>query len=345
MARLVGKGSMRKLKFGACIFAQQPLPEVVRIAQLAEELGYDSLWIADSQVLCRELYVTLTACALGTSRIKLGAGVTAPYTRHVSVTASAFASLNELAPGRVILGVSTGNSLVRTIGRRPARIAEMEEYVGKLTDLLDNRDTDFDGGVRGGISWLDSPTQIPIYVAGTGPKMLKAATKMTSNIILMAGSGPAFLQEGLEKTYAGMGEAGKDIAEAEVIMWVPFAIAKEGDVAREHVSKHVASLLSRVNPDLFEEEDREAIERIKKGFSPYPHDPNAPKNAGGVPDKFIDQLALAGNPDEVRAQVERMATVSGFDTVVLNTQASNGKFTSLEESLKLFADNVIAPLS
>ena len=64
-------------------------------------------------------------------------------------------------------------------------------------------------------------------------------------------------------------------------MWVPFAIAKEGDVAREHVSKHVASLLSRVNPDLFEEEDREAIERIKKGFSPYPHDPNAPKNAGG----------------------------------------------------------------
>ena len=99
---------MRKLKFGACIFAQQPLPEVVRIAQLAEELGYDSLWIADSQVLCRELYVTLTACALGTSRIKLGAGVTAPYTRHVSVTASAFASLNELAPGQGHSGCEHG---------------------------------------------------------------------------------------------------------------------------------------------------------------------------------------------------------------------------------------------
>ncbi len=332
---------MRKLKFGACIFAQKPMPEVVRTAQLAEELGYDSLWIADSQVLCRELYVTLTACALGTSRIKLGAGVTAPYTRHVSVTASAFASLNELAPGRVILGVSTGNSLVRTIGRRPARIAEMEEYVGKLTDLLDSRETDFDSGVRGGISWLDGPTQVPIYVAGTGPKMLRAATRATSNIILMAGSGPAFVRAGLDTVHAGMREAGKDPSEARVIMWTPFAIAEDGVVAREHASKHVASLLSRVDPDLFDEEDREAIERIRKGFSPYPHDPNAPKNPGGVPDKFIDQLALAGTPDEVRAQVEKMATVSGFDTVVLNTQASNGKFTSLEKSLELFADGVI----
>ena len=62
------------MKFGACMFAQQPLPEVVRIAQLAEELGYDSLWIADSQVLCRELYVTLTACALGHEPDKAGGG-------------------------------------------------------------------------------------------------------------------------------------------------------------------------------------------------------------------------------------------------------------------------------
>ena len=335
---------MRGLKFGACIFAQKPMPEVVRIAQLAEELGYDSLWIADSQVLCRELYVTLTACALGTSRIKLGAGVTAPYTRHVSVTAGAFASLNELAPGRVLLGVSTGNSLVRTIGRRPARIAEMEEYVGKLTDLLDNREAEFDGGVRGGISWLEEPTDIPIYVAATGPKMVQAATRLTSNIILMAGSGPRFLEEGLDKIRAGMKGAGKEASEGDVIMWVPFAISRDGAVAREHVSKHAASLLSRVNPDLFEEGDREAIERIKKGFSPYPHDPNAPKNTGGVPDRFIEQLTLAGTPDEVRGQVERMAEVSGFDTIVLNTQAGNGRFTTLEESLKLFAEGVIRPL-
>lgn len=331
---------MRKLKFGACIFAQKPLPEVVKSAQLAEELGFDSFWIADSQVLCRELYVTLTACALGTNTIKLGAGVTAPYTRHVSVTAGAFASLNELAPGRMVLGVSTGNSLVRTIGRRPARIAELEEYAGQLTALLDNGETEFDGGVRGGISWLQKATGIPIYVAATGPKMTKAATRASSNVILMAGSGPRFVQEGMNRAVEGFGEAGREESGADIIMWVPFAIARDSRAAKEQVSKHAAGLLSRVNPDLFDPEDREAIERIRKGFSPYPHDPNAPKNAGGVPDKFVDQLALAGTPDEVRGQVERMAEVSGFDTIVLNTQAG----ADLDESLRLFAEGVIRPL-
>ena len=329
---------MRKLKFGACVFAQKPLPEVVRSAKLAERLGFDSFWIADSQLLCRELYVTLTACALGTSTIKLGAGVTAPYTRHVSVTAGAFASLNDLAPGRVILGVSTGNSLVRTIGRRPARIAELEEYAGKLTELLDNRATEFDGGVRGGISWLEEPTKIPIYVAATGPRMIKAATRASSNIILMAGSGPRFVQEGVDRALEGLAEAGRDASGADLIMWVPFAIARDGGEARKTVAKHVAGLVSRVNPDLFDPEDREAIERIRKGFSPYPHDPNASKNTGGVPDKFIDRLALAGSPEEAREQVERMAEVSGFDTIVLNTQAS----ADLDESLRMFAEGVMA---
>ena len=306
---------MRELKFGACMYPLEPLPELVRIAQRAEELGYDSLWIADSQLLARELYVTLTACVMGTSRIKIGAGVTAPYTRHVSVTAGAFASLNELAPGRVLLGLGTGFSLVKMIGRRPARIAELEEHAGKLRDLLDYRDVEFEGGVRGGVSWLNGPTGIPIYVAATGPKMLQAATRMTSNIIMMVGSGKRFMQAGLDKVYAGMREAGKGPRDANVVMWVPFAIAEDGDVAREHISSQVTHLKSRVNPDLFEEGE-----------------------------DYVDQLALAGTPDEVKAQVERMSTVSGFNTVVLNTQPGNGRFTSVERSLEMFAEKVMAPV-
>ena len=304
------------MKFGACMYPLEPLPEVVRIAQKVEELGYDSLWIADSQLLARELYVTLTACVMATSHIKIGAGVTAPYTRHVSVTAGAFASLNELAPGRVLLGLGTGYSLVNTIGRRPARIAELEEYARRLTDLLDHRDVEFEGGVRGGVSWLDGPTGIPIYVAGTGPKMLQAATRMTSNIIMMAGSGSTFMQAGLDTVRAGMREAGKGQKDANVVMWVPFAIAEDRQVAREHISSQVTHLMSRVNPDLFEE--------------------------GGEP---VDQLALAGTPGEVREQVERMSTVSGFDTIVLNTQPGHGRFTSVEKSLEMFAESVMAPAS
>lgn len=306
---------MRTLKFGACMYPMESLPEVVKIAQRAEELGYDSLWIADSQMLARELYVTLTACVMNTSRIKLGAGVTAPYTRHVSVTAGAFASLNELSPGRTLLGLGTGYSLVKMIGRRPARIAELEEYARKLRDLLDNREVEFEGGVKGGVSWLKRPTTIPIYVAGTGPKMLQAAARMTSNIIMMAGSEPRLLQAGLEIIQTGMQEAGKDPRGANVVMWVPFAISEDGAVAREHISKQVSHLVSRVRPDLFEK-DRD----------------------------FVDQLALAGTPEEVKGQLQQMAALSGFDTVVLNTQPGGDRFTSVKKSLEMFAEGVIARL-
>src|SRR5262249_62104216 len=84
------------------------VPTIVKQVQLAESLGYDTAWIADSHLVCRELWVTLTACALATSRIRIGPGITVPPTRHISVTASALASLDEIPEGRVVDGVGTG---------------------------------------------------------------------------------------------------------------------------------------------------------------------------------------------------------------------------------------------
>ena len=104
------------MKFDVAILATEPLPDVVRQVQLAERLGYDTAWITDSHLVCRELWVTLGACAAATSRIRLGPGVTVPHSRHVSVTASAVATLHDLAPGRTVLGVGTGGSSAQTMG-------------------------------------------------------------------------------------------------------------------------------------------------------------------------------------------------------------------------------------
>jgi len=106
------------VKFDLGVLATQPVPEIVKQVQLAEALGFETVWMADSHLVCRELWVTLTACALGTKRIKLGPGVTVPHTRHASVTASAILSLDELAPGRIVLGMGTGGSSAQTMGLR-----------------------------------------------------------------------------------------------------------------------------------------------------------------------------------------------------------------------------------
>ena len=84
------------MRFDVAILGTQAVPVIVRQVQLAERLGYDTAWITDSHLICRELWVTLAACAVATSRIRLGPGVTVPHSRHVSVTASAVLSLHDL---------------------------------------------------------------------------------------------------------------------------------------------------------------------------------------------------------------------------------------------------------
>src|SRR5438132_13285129 len=123
------------MRFDIGILATRPVETIVRQVQLAESLGFHTAWIADSHLVCRELYVTLTACALGTSRIRLGPGVTVPHTRHVSVTASAMVSLAELAPSRVVLGIGTGDSSAGTLGlamEKVARVGTLESMAQAL---------------------------------------------------------------------------------------------------------------------------------------------------------------------------------------------------------------------
>ena len=142
------------MKFAVGIFGNQPLPQIIQRVKLAEDLGYDCAWFAELQRICRELYVEMTASALSTSRIKLGAGVTMPVTRHASVTASAFATLNEIAHGRLRAGISIGDNGLRSVGRNPVTIAELERYVGQVKGLLQNQAVRFEGGVEGKLTWL-----------------------------------------------------------------------------------------------------------------------------------------------------------------------------------------------
>src|SRR3970040_1061380 len=87
-------------RLGLALWGTEPVARLAAHARLAEELGFDSVWVIDSQLLCREVYVTLAAIALATKNIRFGPGVTQPVTRHASVTASAIATLQDTSGGR-----------------------------------------------------------------------------------------------------------------------------------------------------------------------------------------------------------------------------------------------------
>ena len=212
------------MRFDVGIVNNQPVPDVVRQAQLAESLGYETVWITDSHLICRELWVTLTACALATTRVKLGPGVTVPHTRHWSVAASAIATLDELAPGRIVLGIGTGGSSAETMGlsvQRAARLATLDTMVTSIRRLLAGQSAPLDSGMESRLAWLGAPRPIPIYVAGSGPRMLEAAGRLGDGVIMYAGTDPAILKAGLACVARGAVQQKRALADLDVVLWTP----------------------------------------------------------------------------------------------------------------------------
>src|SRR5919199_5132472 len=99
---------MKAPRFGVELHEYVDAATVLREARQAEALGYASVWLGDSQLIWRELYVLLGAVAATTARVALGTGVTNPITRHPAVTAGALMTLQELSRGRAILGIGLG---------------------------------------------------------------------------------------------------------------------------------------------------------------------------------------------------------------------------------------------
>jgi len=155
-----------------------PLADSWRAVKRAEELGYTRAWFYDTQMLNSELFVSMTAAAMRTSRIRLATGVLIPTNRIAPVAACALATLNALAPGRIDFGVSTGFTARRTLGLPKVRQSDMEEYIRVVHGLLSGETVEwsFEGQRRkvrfldAGIGAINIKDAIPVHVSAFGPK-------------------------------------------------------------------------------------------------------------------------------------------------------------------------------
>ena len=114
------------MKFGFCVMSDI---DEIGFYPFIEGLGYDSAWVADSQMIYSDVYMVLALAAQQTKRLRLGPGTAICGTRIAPVQVTAMATLNRLAPGRVFLGIGTGNTAMRTMGQKPMRIADYSEYL------------------------------------------------------------------------------------------------------------------------------------------------------------------------------------------------------------------------
>jgi len=322
------------MEFGVGLFPTEPLQKMIQLARLSEELGFSHVWIGDSHLIWREAYVNMAAAALNTSTIKLGTGVTNPLTRHPSVVASAYATLEELAPGRFILGIGLGDSSVETMGMKPAKLGYFEQTIQEMRDLLAGKEVELETGkIR-----LKHPSKnkIPIYIAASGPKMLELSGRIADGIIVLVGVADEYLRQAKEKIAAGAKATGRKLSDIHLVLWVPCAVSDKAP-AKDAVKAHVARVVAHPQPYVLDAKEQKVLAEIRKTYDYYHHMEQEANHAEVIPDWLVDKFAVAGTVSECRAQVERIKK-SGIQQIAIIPYSAPGG--SREETMRGFAKAV-----
>ncbi len=310
-----------RARWGAYVHAVVPVPLLAELAAAAEQRGAAVVIVPDEGT-DRDVYVTLTAMALATERILLATGITNPHSRHPVATAAAFASLAEVAPGRVVVGLGAGGTMVfGPMGLRPARpFTSLVESVDVIDGLLAGRSVDHDGTFRtvgAAIPW--SPGRLPIAITGRGPRA-EGFAKTRADWVLVAGK-PLERLPGLA---AEVREAARADGRDPLIVWSPMAAWT--DEGFEHIRPYFAFMTVDMPPALQQRlgVTEEQVRRIRETLQHEGLAATAPL----VPQSVIDAYSITGTRDVV---IERLAaTVAAFrpDLVVFDLLRHTTEFVA-----------------
>ena len=205
------------MDFGVCAITKI---DDVGLATEAENLGYSRLWVPDSQMIWSDCYAYMALAARETRTIRIGTGVSVAGTRTAPVTAHSIATINRLAPGRVFLGIGTGNTAQRLMGQPPIRYAEFEEYVRVLRGLLDGEEVDYAGA--GGearpirfdmldLGFMQVEPRIPIHVSGFYHRTQRLAGRYGDGLVVSIPPHRDFVTRARSNAARGAAEAGREL--------------------------------------------------------------------------------------------------------------------------------------
>ncbi|CAI9417719.1 LLM class flavin-dependent oxidoreductase [Nocardioides sp. T2.26MG-1] len=289
-----------------------PLREGMEYARYAEQRGFDAVWQAESR-LVREATVPMAAYAAVTSRIKVASGIVPIWTRNVGLLAATFATLDELAPGRVVLGLGAWwEPLASKVGvdrRKPLRaMRETVEATRRLLAMervtyhgefvhLDDVEIDIVHGDR-------SPKHVPIYIGATGMQMMALAGEIGDGVLLNYMVSPAYNAQALEALATGAAKAGRSLDDIDRPQLVVCSVDRDRDLALDRARELLTQYLGQ-QPHIMKASgvDPALIEEIGKVLTwPASHD-EILRAMRLVPDDVVQQITASGTPEECRAKV------------------------------------------
>jgi probable F420-dependent oxidoreductase len=333
------------LSFGVTVLPDPPSSRFFELIELAEQHGFEYAWTYDSHVLWQESYATLPLAAARTSRIKLGHFVTNPGIRDPTITASWYATMQDLSNGRMVMGIGRGDSSRRVVGLKPVRVAEFERRCQMIKDLMNGRKVDWNEKELE-LTWVRKELpEIPMWVAGYGPKALAVAGRVGDGVIIQLAD-PVIIQWIMDVARKAAEEAGRDPSELKCIVGAPSHISDDLADAREQVrwfpamvSNHVMDLIEKYG---WESEIPEALTDFVKARKFYDYKDHSRVGAAHgefVTDEICDRFCVLGTVEQATEKLKELESV-GVDqfNIYLMTH-------SQEETLAAYGDQIIPQFS
>jgi probable F420-dependent oxidoreductase len=332
------------MKIGVTVLPDPPWQRLVELIGLAEEHGFESGWTYDSPILWQEPYPLLTLMVQRTSRMRLGLCVTNPVTREPAVTASAYATLQDISGGRMLMGMGRGDSAVRVMGRKPTPIKLFEERLTMIKAFTNGRPVDWEG-TEIQLKWATDLPEVPLYVAAYGPRALGVAGRVADGVIIQLAD-PEIIQWTMATARAAAEEAGRDPAALKCLVCAPSKVSDDLARARDEVrwfpamvGNHVADIIRvhgegggvpRALTDYIRERDK---------YDYREHSRVGAAHGSFVTDEICDRFTVIGSSAQVIEKLRLLESI-GVDEWIVYLMTNEQ-----EETLAAYGADVIPALT
>jgi len=331
------------MDFGAVLQTNPPASRTVALAKLAEQHGFSHVWTFDSHLLWQEPYVIYSQILAETRRVIVGPMVTNPATRDWTVTASTYATLNEMYGNRTICGIGRGDSAVRVTNGKPTTLKDLRESIHVIRELANSRPVEYNGATLQ-FPWSTGST-LDVWVAAYGPLALKLTGEVGDGFILqMADLDVAKWM--IETVRTAASNVGRDPMSIKFCVAAPMYIGDDWEHMRNQnrwfggmVGNHVADIVTKYGTD--SEVPQALTDYIKgrEGYDYNEHGRAGNTHADFVPDEIVDRFCLLGTADQ---HIEKLMALKelGVDQFAGYLQHDNK-----EETLRVYGETVIPALS
>jgi probable F420-dependent oxidoreductase len=328
------------ITFGVTVLPDPPYTRFLELIELAEQQGFDYGWTYDSHYLWQESIPLLTLAADRTSRMKLGHFVTNPGTREPTVLASAYATLHDISNGRMVMGIGRGDSARRTIGLKPVKVAEFEEACRMIKDLMNGRQVNWNGKDLK-LEWARTEPEIPLYIAGYGPKALAVAGRVSDGVIIQLAD-PVIVEWIMATAREAAEEAGRDPDALACIVGAPSKVSDDIVSCRDEVrwfpamvSNHVMDLIEKYGWNSDIPSELTDFVKTRKGYDYKDHSRVGAKHGEFVTDEICERFSVIGTAEACTKKLRELEAV-GVDqfNIYLMTHGQ-------EETLEAYGGEII----